>query len=134
MGMECAFLNVDILRCLSELRLLDEAFIVDRFKNTYDFIQYELNIDAKIIWNALQKKVFVYNKNVFLFRRMKEKELRLLFRNIIRVAVSKEYRQWINEFIMNGDKNEILNVDKSMQIKKRAEIEEKYKLPNHAIL
>merc|ERR1712176_1411807 len=95
--MECAYLNVDILQCLLELRLVDESFIVDRFKNTYDFVQYEQSIDAKAAWNRLQQQVFLYNQNVFIFRRMKEKKLRLLFRNIVRVAVSQEFRQWIGE-------------------------------------
>merc|ERR1712228_45999 len=132
--MECAFLNVDILQCLLELRLLNEAFIVDRFKNTYDFIQYEFGIDAKLIWNGLQQKVFLYNKNVFVLRRMREKELRLLFRSIVRIAVSNEFREWINEYIMNGNAKDKIDIDKKIQIQKRAAIEDKYKLPNKAIL
>merc|ERR1712150_227786 len=125
--MECAFLNVDLLQCLLELRILDEVFIVDRFKNTYDFVQYESGIDAKLIWNGLQQRVFLYNRNVFIIRRMKEKELRFLFRNIVRVAVSIEFREWIDGYIMKGDDKDKICIDKSIQIQKRAEIEEKYK-------
>ena len=135
--MECPYLDIDILQCLLELKLLDESFIADRFRNTYDFMQNELNMDIKQCWNQLQNKVFTYNKNVSILRKMGAKEIKLLFRSMIRVIVSKEYRKWINDYIMNGDKEEdeeSNKVDKSIQIKKRGEIEDKYKLPNNAIL
>eukprot|EP01083_Nonionella_stella_P052183 138537_1 len=131
--MECPYLHVEILRCLLELQAVDEAFVVDRFRNTYDFVAYEMKFNVTNIWDVLQKEVFLYNKNVFLFRRMKRKQLRLLFRRIIRVVVSIEYRQWIKEYIMNGDTSEC-KMDKNMQIQKRAAIEDKYKLPDQTML
>ena len=125
--MECAFVNEEILRCLMELRLLDREYILERFRNTFDFMQFERGIDAKERWQRLRDGVFVYNDNVFLFRRMKEKELRLLFRAMIRVVVVREFRDWVNDCIESGIRSEE-DIERAIKIEKRGEIEDRYKM------
>lgn len=126
---ECPYLDKDVLRCLLELKLIDEQFILNRFYNTWDFMQTEEYMNVEQIWADLQI-IFQSHWNMIVVREMNEIEIKKLFKQMTKMRIVKDFKIWRRKY----KQEHVHECRKEIQIEMRGKIENEYKIPLHIVL
>ena len=101
--MDCAYLENDILQCLLELKLIDKEYLLDRFKNTWDFMQEEMNVNVVKQWKNIND-IIVNVENTKKLREMHPIRFYTLFRNVQLKIINDEMIKWKRNCSKNKQK------------------------------